>query len=141
LNAEPESLTMPVDSAEKTDAGMAPLSDILGRMAQELRDLARTVDQLQDAVGRMTTSQLARDGETMRELQNFDRLEQALAGMADFSDSLARSASGEWRLNPHAAARAVPLGDLALRLASPRARSSISNACSNACNAGELEFF
>jgi hypothetical protein len=137
LNAEPESLIMPVDSAEKTDAGTASLADILGRMAQELRDLARTVDQLQNAVGRMTTRQSARDGETMRELQNFDRLEQALAGMANFSESLARSASGDWRLNPQAAARAVPLGDLALRLASPRARSSISNAC----DAGELEFF
>jgi hypothetical protein len=137
LNAAPESLIMTVDSAEKTDAGMAPLGDILGRMAQELRDLARTVDQLQDAVGRMTTRQLARDGETMRELQNFDRLEQALAGMADFSDSLARSASGDWRLNPQAAARGVPLGDLALRLASPREKSPALNAF----NAGELEFF
>jgi hypothetical protein len=137
LNAGPESLTMTADSAKKTDAGMAPLGDILGRMAQELRDLARTVDQLQNAVGRMTTRQSARDGETMRELQNFDRLEQALAGMADFSDSLARAASGDWRLNPQAAARAVPLGDLALRLAAPRGKSSALNVC----NAGELEFF
>jgi hypothetical protein len=128
---------MPVDSEEKTDAGTAPLGDILGRMAQELRELARTVDQLQSAVGRMTTRQLARDGETMRELQNFDRLEQALAGMADFSDSLARSASGDWRLNPHAAARAVLLGDLALRLTKPHGRSPAANAC----DAGELEFF
>jgi hypothetical protein len=137
LNAEPESLNMPVDSAEKTDAGMAPLSDILGRMAQELRDLARTVDQLQDTVGRMTTRQLARDGETMRELQNFDRLGQTLSGVANFAEALGLAAAADWAVDPQSAARAVHLSDLAARLVSRREKAGVSGGV----GAGELEFF
>lgn len=124
---------MEPDPFETPDARTTPVADLLRRIAAELRDLARTVDDLQQAVGGLAGA--ARDAGAMRQLQNFDSLSQNLSGVADFTEALGEAAPERWRLNPHSASRVVRLSDLAARLVSRRRASPEASA------AGELELF
>jgi hypothetical protein len=123
---------MEPDPSLTCDPGMTPVADLLRRIAAELRDLAQTVDDLQQAVGGLGA---ARDARAIRQLQNFDSLSQTIAGVADFTEALGEAAPERWRLNPHPASRVVRLSDLAARLVSRR------RAPPDASAAGELELF
>jgi hypothetical protein len=127
---------MESDSFETFDKTM-PLADLLRRIAVELRDLTQTVDDLQLVVGRLVSGGAMRDGNAVHQLQNFDRLGQTIAGIADFTETLIGSVPEHWRLNPHPASRAVLLSDLAARLVSRHERAPEAIAQ----DAGEFEFF
>ena len=126
---------MEPDPSQTFDPGMTPVADLLRRIAAELRDLAQTVDDLQQAVGALGSAGAARDPRAMRQLQNFDSLSQTIAGVADFTEALGAAAPERWRLNPHPASRIVRLSDLAARLVSRQ------RAARDASAAGELELF
>jgi hypothetical protein len=127
---------MEPDFFETPDAKTTPVADLLRRIARELRDLSRTVDDLQLSVGGLVSGGAAHDAGAMRQLQNFDSLGQTISGLADFTQALGGAAPEHWRLNPHPASRVVLLSDLAVRLVSnERAPAADASA------AGEFEFF
>jgi hypothetical protein len=126
-----------MDSFETPNSRLAPVADLLQRIAEELRDLTPVVDSLQLLVGRLVAASAIRDGDAMRELQNFDRLAQNLSGVANFAAALGCAASEDWLVNPQSASRAVHLSDLAARLACRGERTPVSDPA----GAGELEFF
>jgi hypothetical protein len=127
---------MKMNSFETPNSKMMPVADLLQRIANELRDLTEVVDDLQSLVGRLVAASAIRDQDSMRELQEFDRLGQNLCGVANFTQALGESASREWLLNPEVASRAVHLSELAARLTLQR-RPELSRSI----GAGELEFF
>ncbi|WP_158814581.1 hypothetical protein [Methylocapsa sp. S129] len=126
-----------MNSFETPKSRTMPVADLLQRIADELRDLTQVVDNLQSLVGRLVAASAIRDGDAMRELQNFDRLGQNLSGVANFAEALGGAAPEDWLVNPHSASRAVHLSDLAARLVSQGARGPASDPA----GAGELEFF
>jgi hypothetical protein len=127
---------METDFLETPDARTMPATELLRRIAVELRGVAQTVDDLQLALGSLFSSGAARDASAIRQLQNFDSLSQAISGIADFTQALGGAAPEHWRMNPHPASRVVRLSDLAARLvANERTRAPDASA------AGELELF
>lgn len=125
-----------MNSFETSKSSATPVADLLRNIADELRDLTQVVDDLQTLVARLASINAIRDGEAIRELQNFDRLGQTLSGVANFAEALGLATHADWLLNPQSASRAVHLSELAARLVS---RDQAAAAGSVA--AGELEFF
>jgi hypothetical protein len=128
---------MTMNSSQTPGSRTIPVADLLKHIADELRDVTQVVDDLQLLVARLVAVSAIRDGDVMRELQNFDRLGQTLSGVANFAEALGLAADGDWSVNPHSAARAVHLSDLAARLVS-RQENAPAN---SSVGAGELEFF
>jgi hypothetical protein len=104
-------------------------------MAQELRGLESVVDDLQTLTSALVLGGAARDDETIRRLQHFDRLAQTIVAIAGFAEALGDDVPAEWSLNPNAAARVVLLSNLAARLVSHM------NPSPNPPVSGELEMF
>jgi hypothetical protein len=128
---------MTMNSFEPPRSRTIPVADLLQHIADELRDVTRVVDNLQLLVARLVAVSAIRDGDVMRELQDFDRLGQTLSGVANFAEALGLAAHPDWAVNPHPAAHAVHLSDLAARLVSRQEKT----APTGAVGAGELEFF
>jgi hypothetical protein len=128
---------MAMNSFEPPRARTIPVADLLQHVADELRDVTRVVDNLQLLVARLVAVSAIRDGDVMRELQDFDRLGQTLSGVANFAEALGLAAHADWSVNPHPAAHAVHLSDLAARLVSRQEKA----APTGSVGAGELEFF
>jgi hypothetical protein len=128
---------MDSDAFETSNSKTVPVADLLRRIAQELRDLTQTIDDLQQVLGRLVSNSAVRDSGSVRELQNFDRLGQTMSGIADFVDALGEDAPADWRLNPHPASRVLLLSELAVRLVSQNARAPVPASQ----EAGEFEFF
>jgi hypothetical protein len=128
---------MTMNSSQTPRSRTIPVADLLKHIAEELRDVTQVVDDLQLLVARLVAVSAIRDGDVMRELQNFDRLGQTLSGVANFAEALGLAAHGDWSVNPQSAARAVHLSDLAARLVSRQEKA----ATTGSVGAGELEFF
>jgi hypothetical protein len=128
---------MTMSSFETPRSRTIPVADLLKHIAEELRDVTQVVDDLQLLVARLVAVSAIRDGDVIRELQNFDRLGQTLSGVANFAEALGVAAHADWSVNPHSAARAVHLSDLAARLVSRQEKA----ATASSVGAGELEFF
>jgi hypothetical protein len=126
-----------MNSFEPSRSRTIPVADLLQHIADELRDVTRVVDNLQLLVARLVAVSAIRDGDVMRELQDFDRLGQTLSGVANFAEALGLAAHADWSVNPHQAAHAVHLSDLAARLVSRQEKT----APIGSVGAGELEFF
>jgi hypothetical protein len=126
-----------MNSSQTPASRTIPVADLLRHIAEELRDVTQVVDDLQLLVARLVAVSAIRDGDVMRELQNFDRLGQTLSGVANFAEALGLAADADWSVNPHSAARAVHLSDLADRLVSRQEKA----ATTSSVGAGELEFF
>lgn len=94
-----------------------PLSETMSILAHELRMLTDSANELQDAIGDV----IASAGPTAASspiyaLQNFDRICQSIAAVADFVDGLGQQANPEWLIDAQRAATEIKLSGLASRL-------------------------
>jgi hypothetical protein len=128
---------MTMNAFETPRSRTIPVADLLKHIAEEIRDVTQVVDDLQLLVARLVEVSAIRDGDVMRQLQNFDRLGQTLSGVANFSEALGLAAHADWSVNPQSAARAVHLSDLAARLVSRQEKAPATGSA----GAGEFEYF
>jgi hypothetical protein len=99
---------------------LRPLAEPLRLAAIELAELARLSDQLQRAIGRLTETHGAPDGEFLTEVQAADLLSQRLDGMAAFLRVIAASAPEDVTTDVHAAVMNLTLAEQARRLSGPQ---------------------
>ncbi len=117
-------------------ATMAPVTEILGTVAEELRQAALRIDQMPVCTEHLKERMSAEDSNYLRAIQSLDHSAQKLAGLADFLSALADRAPPHWLLDTHIAAQVVTLAELAERL-----RLSESKSEAAAASDGDCEFF
>jgi len=103
-------------SGEPSGSPHVPISDVLGRVSDELAHLARLLDHLESLIGPLILEAGRRDADVLHHAQGIDHIGQKLSGLAAFLAALAPDASGQWLIDPSAAAKVVTLADLASRL-------------------------
>jgi len=91
-----------------------PLADSLDRVAQEVADLARLGEQMQQVIARLAAGPA--DPQTLMDAQGADLLSQRLEGLAEFVRALAQAAPSGAVTDVEAAVRALTLADQACRL-------------------------
>jgi hypothetical protein len=97
-----------------------PLGDLLRRVADELRNAARAVDDIYGAADEAeAVASNPQHRPLTQALQELDHTYQKLFCLADFLNGLAQSAPAQWALDPNPAANGVTLSALAERLRSP----------------------
>jgi hypothetical protein len=116
----------------------APVTDILGRVAAELRQAALVIDRTPVCTEHVKHRIGAEDSEYLRAMQGLDHSAQMLAGLADFLSALADRAPAHWRIDPHPASQVVTLAELASRLSLQA--SQVKGEGSQGSN-GDCEFF
>lgn len=122
--------------APQTDHDDDPqaMTDILGRVARELRAAAVSTDRLHCLVEGVAWHDVKEKHELIRSAQAIDAIEQTLSALSDFVCALAALAPRQWEVAGAAASRHVRLAELAARLADrPQPESTDSG--------GESEFF
>jgi hypothetical protein len=126
-------------SAMQTHAGPTPhappieLSQVLQVLGDELDSLGRTAERLQTMLSPLFL-RLSLDPVCRRDAQACDQLTQHLYGLSAFVMALLPSISQAWQVDPKPAGQAVPLSDLAGRLACMAPHESDHES-------GELEMF
>jgi hypothetical protein len=110
------------------------MTDILGRIARELREAAASTDRLHCLVEGVAWHNVKEKHELIRSAQAIDAIEQTLSALSDFVVALAELAPRQWEVAGAAASRHVRLAELAARLAD---RPLTDNATAS----GDSEFF
>jgi hypothetical protein len=105
-----------VSNIELAASNTAPVTDILGRVAEELRQAALVIDRTPVCTEHVKDSIGGEDSEYLRAMQGLDHSAQMLAGLADFLSAIADRAPAHWRIDPHPASQVVTLAELASRL-------------------------
>jgi hypothetical protein len=103
------------DATRRTE----PVLDLLLRVADELQDMAHSIQQISVPVEDAVAVIGMRDRTFMNAMQGLDLTRQKLACLADFLSALARSAPPHWSLDADPAAELVTLSQLAARLRAP----------------------
>lgn len=112
-----------------------PLTDLLTRVAHELRDLAKDTDRLHCLVDNVKWDSVKEKNDLMRSAQAIDSIEQRLSALSDFITALVELAPVQWEVEGHVASKRVKLAELAARLLDhPRTPTGVHHA-------GESEFF
>jgi len=115
----------------------APVTEILGRVAQELRQAAVLIERTPICSEHVKEGVGVQDSQYLRAMQGLDHSSQRLAGIADFLTALADRAPAHWHLDTHLAAQVVTLAELAQRLRLSAEGSGESGGGSS----GDCEFF
>lgn len=94
-----------------------PLGETLAATAMEIDALAEIADRLQSLVGRLIgNAGAAQDHGVLQEAQGLDALVQRLRALGSFIHALLPTLSADQRVDARAAARGIPLADLARAL-------------------------
>jgi hypothetical protein len=106
-------------AAPQTDHDDEPqaMTDVLGRIARELRDAAANTDRLHRLVEGVAWHNVKEKHELIHSAQAIDSIEQTLSALSDFVVALAELAPRQWEIAGAAALRNVRLAELAARLA------------------------
>jgi hypothetical protein len=116
----------------------APVTDILGRVAEELRQAALVIDRTPVCTEHVKDGIGGEESEYVRAMQGLDHSAQMLSGLADFLSALADRAPAHWRIDPHPASQVVTLAELASRLSFQVARARGED---DGGSNGDCEFF
>ena len=122
---------------ETAAATMMPVTEILGKVAEELRQAAVLIEQTPICSERTRASIGIEDVDYLRAMQGLDHSSQRLAGLADFLSALADRAPAHWHMDTHLASQVVTLAELAQRLRLTAEGQQQSGSASN----GDCEFF
>ena len=109
---------MSAPARERQTVPQRPLSEVLGSVVAEIRQMAALVEGFH-AMPAPRTGSGAVDPEFIRQMQTVDRLSQRLNGLADFLGALRHTMPAEWRLAVDDALSIVKLHHLALQLGLP----------------------
>jgi hypothetical protein len=103
-------------AAEPSASCLAPITDVLGRVARELAHLGLLLDDLESVLGPLILEAGRGRADVLRDAQGLDHIGQKLSCLADFLTALAAAAPRQWLVDQNIAGRVVTLADLALRL-------------------------
>lgn len=97
-------------------SAVEPVAEILGRVSQELDDLAVDLNRVQGLITPLITHAGSAEPSLLREVQGFDHIEQKLICLARFLNALGPLMHGHWALDMTEASSVVTLSELARRL-------------------------
>ena len=103
---------------------LSPIGETLRRVTDELRKVARRLERVDDAVGRLVFDAATVKGTHFHDLQDLDRAKQEVAGIAGFLERLARDMPTEWVADSRNASLLIDLHELASSLARREANES-----------------
>ena len=126
-----------VQQIETAAVTMTPVTEILGKVAEELRQAAVLIEQMPICGEHARQGIGADDSDYLRAMQGLDHSSQRLAGLADFLSALADRAPAHWHMDTHLASQVVTLAELAQRLRLTAEGQQQSGSASN----GDCEFF
>lgn len=115
------------------DDRLEAMTDLLDRVAAELREAAAKTDRLHCLVEGVAWHNVKEKHEIIRSAQAIDALEQTLSALSDFVSALAEMTPRQWEVAGQSASRRVRLAELAARLSD---RPHIADHAG-----GESEFF
>ena len=103
---------------------LSPIGETLRRVTDELRKVARRLERVDDAVGRLVFDAATVKGAHFHDLQDLDRAKQEVAGIAGFLERLARDMPADWVADSRNASLLIDLHELASSLARREANES-----------------
>ena len=103
---------------------LSPIGETLRRVTDELRKVARRLERVDDAVGRLVFDAATVKGTHFHDLQDLDRAKQEVAGIAGFLERLARDMPADWVADSRNASLLIDLHELAASLARREANES-----------------
>jgi hypothetical protein len=109
---------MPAPARERQTVPQRPLSEVVGSVVAEIRQMAALVDDFH-AMPAPRIDGGTVDPAFIRQMQTVDRVSQRLNGLADFLGALRHAMPAEWRLDVDDALSIVKLHHLALQLGLP----------------------
>jgi hypothetical protein len=127
-----------VRKVELAESNAAPVTDILARVAEELRTAAHRIDKTPIRADYAKERMASEDHEYVRAMQSLDHSAQMLGGLADFLSALADRAPDHWRIDPHPASQVVRLAELATKLSF---RAVLADGNDAGSSNGDCEFF
>lgn len=125
---------MTPEFVRESDVPTVPMSEVLARIADELRVLAWTSDNLQDAISPVVLANGGADKSSLSTLQSLDLISQSIAGIAQVVDALTRADASRGMVDPMAACRGLTLSALADRIAGQEGRSAFSAVADDQCD-------
>ena len=96
---------------------LSPIGATLRRVTEELRKVTQRLGRVDDAVGRLVFESASPNGAYFRDLQDLDRAQQEIAGIARFLERLASDMPGDWLADSSSASLLIDLHELASSLA------------------------
>ena len=106
--------------AEMHAVERVPIADLLGYVANELRQLCCAAYEVEEAVGPLITDRGQKGLEGVQGLQELDRMIQYIEGLADYLRALAEASEGLGTVDPTAARKLIKVARLAEGLAGRR---------------------
>jgi hypothetical protein len=103
-------------SFDQPASAVEPIAEILGRVGQELDDLAEQLNRVQGLISPLVLRAAAVEPEFLREVQAFDHIEQKLVCLSRFLTALGPLMHGHWVLDMSEASEVVTLSELSRRL-------------------------
>ncbi len=101
---------------EQSESAVEPIAEILGRVSQELDDLAEHLQHVQDLISPLVLKSASLEPGLLQEIQAVDHIEQKLTCLSRFLSALAPLMHGHWVLDMSEASEVVTLSELARRL-------------------------
>ncbi len=95
---------------------MSPMATTLDRVTEELRKVARRLENVQTAVGRLVCDSASPRSAHFHDLQDLDRATQEIMGIAVFLEKLASGVPAEWLADSKGASQSIDLHELAASL-------------------------
>jgi hypothetical protein len=123
---------------ERAAGKLAPMTEILVRVAQELRHAAVQIEHTPIWTQHVREGMGSTDADYMRAIQGLDHSSQSLAGLADFLAALADRAPAHWLIDSVEASKVVALAELASRLSLKLASGESETP---GASSGDCEFF
>lgn len=127
---------MKVATVEQREAAVEPIAEILGRVCQELDDLAGQLQRVQGLISPLVLQTSSLEPEFLQEIQAVDHIEQKLTCLSRFLAALGPFMHGHWVLDMSEASEVVTLSELARRL---RTAEHIADESQHA--SGDFELF
>jgi hypothetical protein len=103
----------PIDPPE---SAVEPIAEILGRVGQELDDLAEQLQRVQGLISPLVLQASSLEPGFLQEIQAVDHIEQKLTCLSRFLSALGPMMHGHWVLDMTEASEVVTLSELARRL-------------------------
>jgi hypothetical protein len=104
------------------------MATTLLRVTEELRKVSGRLEKIDVAVGRLVFESASPTSAHFHDLQDIDRANQEVAGIAGFLEKLARAVPPEWLADPKGASSSIDLHELASNLAQIEAKEADSHA-------------
>lgn len=126
---------MPHNAALQEDS----LPNVLGRLVNELQDVAYLIERVEPQVLELGGDQLLQHPDSIKILQGIDLAVQKTRGLAEFIENIAATMPADWQVDASVALSLVKLADMKKALGNDGPRPAHSQPLDHA--AGDFDFF